>query len=191
MAKPHLKHVNTYKTLEGGTRESHSRDTRTTPFAVLTENRRIDMIYHEPFCRPHQHRRGMTCPKEEGKCLSKRMSKTKVAHPSLLACGECSYCRPTPPTSTSKSKAPKREHDTIAPPSPIQRNKSGVSPRGCWEGTWRILHWRLQQGHDARRRHRQQLWHSQSAAFAGILTPKPGKPVSVISQNFPNFGMLK
>jgi hypothetical protein len=93
--------------------------------------------------------------------------------------------------STSKSEAPKREHDTIAPPSPIQRNKSGVSPRGCWEGTWRILHWRLQQGHDARRRHRQQLWHSQSAAFAGILTPKPGKPVSVISQNFPNFGMLK
>jgi hypothetical protein len=36
--------------------------------------------------------------------------------------------------STSKSEAPKREHDTVAPPSPTQKTGSRVSPRGCREG---------------------------------------------------------
>jgi hypothetical protein len=105
-----------------------------TPLAMLTENYRIDPIMNL-FA-------DLVNAKEERHARKRRTS----ASPSLPACGKCSSLQLPPNTttvhgpevsltsSTSKSEAPKREHDTIAPPLPIRKTRSRVSPKGCGEG---------------------------------------------------------
>jgi hypothetical protein len=105
-----------------------------TPLTMLTENCCINLIMNL-FA-------DLVNAEEERHARKRRTG----ASPSLLACGKCSSLQLPPNTatvhgpqvsltsSTSKSEDPKREHDTIALPSPIQKTGSRVSPRGCREG---------------------------------------------------------
>jgi hypothetical protein len=97
-------------------------------------------------------------PEEGYMCLLETTSKTKVAHLMFLVCWECSSYPPSPPTSTDCSlyvesvqlstiaahpriigpsvgfhlqkKNPRKEHNTLWVPSPIQKIISRVSPNG-------------------------------------------------------------